>query len=92
MDGYSQRKKPVVRFLAQQDGQPERKLQVGLTKRFTEMRMVEQAYLARVQHGNEGATEVALALVSPTEDQAAIVTPVTNEFHAQFNVNRHLDT
>ena len=91
MKDYSERKEPTITFLGEREGKPERELKSALRRRFTDMRTVERAYLARVRYGNAGPGEVALALVVSAGDQAAVVGAVNEVFHAQFNTSQHLD-
>jgi hypothetical protein len=90
MNDYVKRNEPGVNFLGEQDGSPERRLKTSLRRRFTEMRTVERAYLARVRYGT-GRSDVALALVTRGNEKDSVVKSVHEEFHALFNASQHLD-
>lgn len=83
------RRQPIIRFLGEQDGDPERHLKAALIETFGEYPKLERAYLARVAYGESEAFEVALCL-SGDEDRALVET-VGARFSEIFAGAEHLD-
>ena len=83
------RRQPSIRFLGEQDGDPERQLKAALIGTFDEFPNLKRAYLARVSYGESEAFEVALCL-SGNEDRA-LVKAAGSRFSELFAGAEHLD-
>jgi hypothetical protein len=85
------RKEPLIRFVGEQDGKPERELKVAFCKLFASGDAVQRAYLLRVNYGNPSITDVALALVVAPEAGNELLGDVQAVFHSMFGIGQHLD-
>jgi hypothetical protein len=80
--------KPSVRFLGEQDGEPERELKAALAAAFRETSGPRRAYLARVDYG-DGGQAVALCLASPHD--AELLRRAAACFSRLFGTDTSLD-
>lgn len=85
------RRESHIRFVAEQDGQPERELKSLLCDLFASIDGVQRAYLVRVSYGHATVPSVALALVAEDEIKEKIVAAISGIFDSMFNVSQHLD-
>src|SRR5438093_9348612 len=83
------RREPKVRFLREQDGEPERILKGTLSSLLALRSGVSRAYLARADYGQPTEYEVVLCIVGP-EDRD-LVREVASIFARQFGRDAHLD-
>jgi hypothetical protein len=83
------RRQASIRFLGEQDGNPERQLKAALIEAFGKFPRLERAYLARVAYGESEAFEVALC-IRGSEDRA-LVKAVGSRFSEIFAGAEHLD-
>jgi hypothetical protein len=95
MGFFSKRQRPPevrtqrkIRFLCEQDGDPERELKALLAPKLAPSD-VKRAYLARVEYDDPSAYEVALC-VRGVEDPSLVRT-VASQFAAVFGADKHLD-
>jgi type III secretion system (T3SS) SseB-like protein len=86
---HPRRREPVIRFLCEQDGIPERELKSAIVVKLREFAIVRKAYLARVDYGNCEQYNVALCLSSPEDRQ--IVDAVGKVFHEMWRSDQYLD-
>ena len=82
-----------VLFLQEQDGPSERELKAELSKCFTDLEIVQRAYLSRVQYeGAEGDFTVALCLsTAQTTAVPTLLEKIGSIFGAMFGRDEHLD-
>lgn len=78
-----------LRFLCEQDGEPERILKMALHSLLTRRSNVERAYLARVEYGKPSEDEVVLCLAGPVDQ--TLVSDVAAVFAKQLSRDLHLD-
>ena len=64
---------PTTRFLAEQDGVPERELKACFVELFRKQPTVERAYLALVEHGDGKGVHVTLAIRCSSGDDPALI-------------------
>ena len=83
------RRERRVRFLHEQDGEPERSLKSELHGLLRLRSGVARAYLARVEYSDTPAYEVALCIAGP--EDPALVRDVASSFAKQFGRDAHLD-
>ena len=83
------RREPVVRFIGEQDGAPERRLKAEVSNILFRHGDATRAYLARVEYGNHAGIEVALCIRG--KDNPQLVRSVAVCFQKTFNVKEHLD-
>jgi hypothetical protein len=83
----SSRNEQQVRFVREQDGEPERELKAALAERLHGR--VTRAYLAVVDYGEPGQA-VACCFVG-TGDEEGIVREVATTFAEMFGSSQHLD-
>lgn len=81
---------PLIRFLGEQDGSPERELKGALVKFFAKDGCVEAAYLARVAYENTSQS-VALCIRSRFGEDPALAGEVGRIFSGLFGAHEHLD-
>jgi hypothetical protein len=83
---------PVVHFVGEQDGTPERELKMRLTGYFRNQQNIKKAYLAQVRYGTDASTHVALCLRLQNRDQLqATGEAVSKIFGEMFGPHEHLD-
>jgi hypothetical protein len=83
----------VIRFVHEQDGEPEREVKALLARYFEESGTVVRAYLARVDYGEPDAYDVALCVVTPDGRQdPEVLNAVARIFGDLFSTKEHLDT
>jgi len=80
---------PGVRFLREQDGEPERFLKSRLVESFKERNDVERAYLAQISSGDQ--LGVALCLKARHGPDHSLVRAIGAIFAAIFGGHEHLD-
>jgi hypothetical protein len=85
------RQEPLIRFVGEQDGQPERELKLALCRLFVSGNAVHRAYLVRVNYGDPSITDVALALNSVPEGRDELLADIQGVFHSMFGIGQHLD-
>jgi hypothetical protein len=90
MNSMQKRHEDTVRFVGEQDGEPERRLKNALRPILTDAKTVQKAYLARVTYGRSDQTNVALCLLdsSPSRTTAE---RCGQTFHALFSPQTALD-
>lgn len=82
---------PAVRFVGEQDGQPEHDFKSRVIELFEQDATVKNAYLARVSYHAGSAVTVALCVRGHSEAPARIVESVGKIFGAMFGKDQHLD-
>lgn len=82
---------PSIRFLAEQDGIPERMLKQKLVEFFKRDQSVTIAYLARIAFGNQSQIGVALCLKTQFGPDRGIAEKVGWIFGLIFGAHEHLD-
>lgn len=79
-------------FLGEQDGPPERRLKEALCPALENFKIVQSAYLARVQYPDETDWSVALCLRSSGEADHTLIRRIAEVFAMmRFNRAEHLD-
>jgi hypothetical protein len=78
-----------IRFLGEQDGEPERLLKARLIDLLKQHNHIQRAYLARVAAAEQA--NVALCLRSLTRADRNLVQEIGSIFAAIFVVHEHLD-
>jgi len=76
-----------IRFVGEQDGEPERLLKNALTAQFSGDATVTRAYLSRVEY--EDGAHVALCLAAP--EDASLVERIGRCFASIFARQEHVD-
>lgn len=82
---------PVVKFVGEQDGPPERDLKTRFIKLFRQEHMVQRAYLARADYGDASGVNVALCVNSSVGEDMSLVSRVSDVFAEMFGSREHLD-
>jgi hypothetical protein len=82
---------PVLNFLGEQDGPPERNLKASLCQLFENRVHLQRAYLARVDYGVQGEFNVALCIRMGVSDDAELRKAIGKEFAQNFGKHEHLD-
>jgi SseB protein C-terminal domain len=82
---------PVITFIGEQDGPPERDLKTRLIELLREKPTVQRAYLARIDYGGQTGMNVALCVKSSAGEDMALVSGVSAVFHEMFGSHEHLD-
>ena len=85
------RQEPLIRFVGEQDGEPERGLKSALCRLFVSRNVVQRAYLVRLNYGNPSIMDVALALITTPEARGELLPNVQAVFHSMFGIGQHLD-
>jgi hypothetical protein len=83
------RHEPTIRFVCEQDGEPERELKDALTVTLRAFPHVRRAYLARVQFGDSPDLVVTLCLSA--DEDPRVVEAVSFDFRALFDSSQILD-
>ena len=78
-----------IRFLYEQDGEPERALKREIFQDLLSTAGVQRAYLARVEYDDPAAYEVALCIRGP--ESVALVRQLSARFHELAPSGVHLD-
>jgi len=84
-----QRRERLIRFVGEQDGEPERSLKSTLLPLFAARPAVRNAYLARVACGPTSEAGVALCIAGP--EDATLVAELATAFARQFAEGVPLD-
>ena len=79
-----------MRFVGEQDGQPERLLKDRLAELFRQYKTISAAYLARADIGN-GLITVILALRAESSPDQRVIEKVGSFFASIFAREEHLD-
>jgi len=82
---------PVLVFLGEQDGVPERTLKEKLCEVFGERTNLLAAYLARVRYGDPKNTSVCLCMRVETAPDKLLVEAIDSLFAQSFNRAVYLD-
>jgi hypothetical protein len=82
---------PVLVFVGEQDGSPERMLKGELSKLFLGRANLLRAYLARVHYGDPKVTSVCLCLRAINGTDITLVETVHSLFAQKFGGAMHLD-
>jgi hypothetical protein len=82
---------PDLRFVGEQDGQPERRLKERLTAFFERDKSVKAAYLAKVDLGMGNSATVALCLRAQFGADKGMVEKIGAIFALTFDTSEHLD-
>ena len=82
---------PVIKFLGEQDGSPERDLKSRFINLFREKPTIQRAYLARADYGDATGANVALCVKSSASEDMALVSGVSAIFAEMFGIHEHLD-
>jgi hypothetical protein len=80
---------PKIRFLGEQDGNPERELKAKLCPVLRRRPLVDRAYLAQVAYAGVQEVAVALCIVGPVAPDLAA--EIGSEFRKQFATGVPLD-
>ena len=83
-------RKDRIRYIAEQDGPPERDLKEALRKVLDVHQSVDKAYLALVSYDN-AEIGVALCLTSASPDDSSLMDDICKTFAAAFKKGTHLD-
>ena len=81
----------VIRFVGEQDGEPERLLKDRLVRILDFVGDVDEAYLARTEYGSDSQESMALCLLSPIGDEKKTLDLVQAAFAQLFKTDEHLD-
>jgi len=82
---------PTTRFIAEQDGPPERDLKARFVELFREEPTVERAYLALAEHGDGTGVHVTLAIRRSCGEDPSLIRKLANVFSSVFGSHEHLD-
>jgi hypothetical protein len=82
---------PVVTFVGEQDGPPERMLKAELSELFEVRKNLQKAYLARVRYGDAGVISICLCLAVTNGAKKSLVKAIHSLFAEHFNRAVHLD-
>jgi len=82
---------PVINFVGEQDGSPERDLKARFIKLFREEAAVQRTYLARTDYGDATGVNVALCVKSSAGEDMSLVSRVSAIFGEMFGSHEHLD-
>jgi hypothetical protein len=82
----------AIKFIGEQDGQPERDLKALFVELFLGFPTVERAYLARTDYGDATGVHVALCVKSSVGEVKSLNPKVADIFSARFGSHEHLDT
>jgi hypothetical protein len=82
---------PVLVFLGEQDGAPERMLKEKLCELFGERKNLVAAYLARVHYGDPKNISVCLCMRAADAPDKLLVEAIHSLFAQDFNRAVHLD-
>lgn len=82
----------IVTFTGEQDGPAERDLKGSFVELFRDEPRVEDAYLARVEHGDGSGIHVTLCLKClRAEEVPSLLPKVADIFGKMFGAHEHLD-
>ncbi|HOW80660.1 MAG TPA: enhanced serine sensitivity protein SseB C-terminal domain-containing protein [Candidatus Paceibacterota bacterium] len=84
-------KVPEIRYVGEQNGEPEQDLKQRLCRFFERDPSVKAAYLARVNYGHAQQVGVALCLKTVFGPDKGLVEKIGAIFAAVFNASEHLD-
>jgi hypothetical protein len=82
---------PTTRFVAEQDGVPERDLKAFFVELFRKQPTVERAYLALTEHGDGRGVHVTLAIRCSSGEDPSLISRLANIFSSMFGSHEHLD-
>jgi hypothetical protein len=82
---------PVIQFVGEQDGEPERELKSRFSAVFKDHPRIERAYLALVIYAGETKASVGLCIKSSSSEEQTLVETIGDEFAALFGTAEHLD-
>jgi hypothetical protein len=82
---------PTTRFVAEQDGVPERDLKACFVELFRKQPTVERAYLALTEHGDGRGVHVTLAIRCSSGEDPSLISRLANIFSSMFGSHEHLD-
>ena len=82
---------PVIRFVGEQDGPPERELKQQLVAVFKNNPSVQHAYLAQVVYADASDISVCLCIKPDCGDDPALVKEIGEVFAVIFRTEEHLD-
>ena len=82
---------PLIKFIGEQDGPPERELKDQIIELFRGQPTVQRAYLARTDYGDTRGVNVALCVKSSAGEDMSLVSGVTAIFGEMFGSHEHLD-
>jgi hypothetical protein len=82
---------PLLKFLGEQDGPPEKELKGQLCELFRRRDHVHRAYLARVVYSNPEELHVALCIRMSLSDDAEMRQAIGSAFSRMFGTHEHLD-
>ena len=82
---------PKLRFLGEQDGEPERELKDRLIEFFQCDQTISRAYLVRVAYSDVSAPVVGLCLHSEFGPDRGVVNKIGKIFASMFGSHEHLD-
>ncbi len=83
---------PVIRFIGEQDGEPERELKDHFSAIFKDNPTIQRAYLARVFYGDATEFNVCLCIKTTSDEDPSLVKTIGDAFAAVFRTEEHLDT
>lgn len=94
-DKHPQRPKQLTpqttRFVAEQDGPPERDLKARFVELFREQPTVERAYLAVAEHDDGTGAHVTLAMRCSCGEDPSLISKLADVFSSMFGSHEHLD-
>ena len=82
---------PTTKFIAEQDGPPERDLKARFVELFRHEPMVQCAYLAQAEHGDGTGVHVTLAIRCSLGEDPSLIPKLANIFTCMFGSHEHLD-
>jgi len=81
----------TTKFIAEQDGPPERDLKDRFVEHFRSEPMVERAYLVQVGHSDGTGIHVTLAIKCFGEENPSLIPKLADIFSNMFGPHEHLD-
>ena len=81
----------TTKFIAEQDGPPERELKARFVELLRQQPRVERAYLALAEHNDGTGAHVILALRCSCGEDASLIGNLADVFSSMFGAHEHLD-
>ena len=86
-----ERKVRALRFLGEQDGEPERELKAAWAATLANTKGVTRAFLARAISGDSAGPAVMLCICPSSVESAALVQQLAAPFQSIFGANQFVD-
>jgi hypothetical protein len=82
---------PALRFVGEQDGNPERELKTVWAATLAKTPGVTRAFLALAVAGDDAQPNVLLCICPRTAEQRTLVEQLAAPFHTMFDADQHVD-